>query len=201
MKRWLGFSVLVLTTLFATALRARSDEIFIIGGSLFQPLGSTGILNVEGTSGLRMDGALSDEFASLPWRFCDRLPCVKDFEISLRSSYGTRPPIFTGTGEVTLRGKTYDLWTLDGASADLSFDGTLVLPEFVEGPVEVSAPFTFSGALQVGSRSEPGSFDVFQLGGSGVATVTLVHNPFTGTSWVVASIRYDFAPGGGVIPR
>ena len=72
MKRWLGFSVLVLTTLFATALRARSDEIFIIGGSLFQPLGSTGILNVEGTSGLRMDGALSDEFASLPWRFCDR---------------------------------------------------------------------------------------------------------------------------------
>jgi len=87
----------------------------------------------------------------------------------------------------------------DDASADLLFDGAVVLPEFTDGPVEVSAPFAFSGSLQVPNRHEPGTPDIFELSGSGVATVRLVQSAFF-TGWIVISVRYDFVPRAVVIP-
>lgn len=199
MKRLLvGFSVLVLTTLFATLLHA-TDEIRIIRGSLVQPLDLTGELNVEGTSGVSIDAALNSVFATPSWGFCDLHPCLPGEVVSLHVSYGVSFPPFTGSGQLTMRGQTYSMF--DEASATLQFDGEFVLPEFTDTrTAELSAPFTFSGSLTVPNRHEPGTFDVFELHGSGVATVRLVPHQFI-TGWVVASVTYDFVPDENVIPR
>ena len=112
-------------------------------------------------------------FAFIGWFLCDDLrPCLPGDVISLRAAYGTQPPILTGSGQVTIQGQTHSLF--DDASAALDFDGAFVLPEFtntVTGTVELSAPFAFSGSLQVPNRHESGTYDVFELRGSGVATV------------------------------
>ena len=202
MERLFGLSVLVLTTVFATPLHAAPDEIRIVRGSLVQALDSIADLNVEGTFGVRIDAALLFPFAFIGWFLCDDLrPCLPGDVISLRAAYGTQPPILTGSGQVTIQGQTHSLF--DDASAALDFDGAFVLPEFtntVTGTVELSAPFAFSGSLQVPNRHESGTYDVFELRGSGVATVTLVRHSFL-PGWIVASVRYDFVPRGDAIPR
>ena len=200
MKRLLGCSVLVLTTVFAIPLHATPDEIRIVRGTLVQSMDATADLNVEGTFGVRIDAALHFQFGFIGWSFCDALrPCLPGDVISLRAVYGTRPRILTGAGQVTIQGQTYSMF--DDASADLNFDGAFVLPAFMDsvtGTVELSAPFAFSGSLRVPNRHESGTRD-FALRGSGVATITLVRHSFI-TSWIVASVRYDFAPRGGVSP-
>ena len=88
------------------------------------------------------------------------------------------------------------------ALLDLNFDGTIVLPEFTDTDiVEVTAPFTFSGSLKVPPRHESGTSNVFDLHGSGVATVTLEPNPFITGGWLVGSVTYDFVPGGASSER
>ena len=202
MKRLLGSSVLVLTIVFATPLHATRDEIRIVRGTLVQTLDSTGDLNVEGALGVKIDAALQSSFAFVGWFLCDNFrPCLPGDVISLRASYGTQPPILTGSGQVTIQGQTYSLF--NDASAALDLDGAFVLPEFtdtVTGTVELSAPFAFSGSLQLPDRHKSGTHDVIELRGSGVATVTLVRHSFI-TGWIVASVRYDFVPRGEVIPR
>ena len=205
MQRLLGGSrVLVVTTLIVMALvsprlHATTDEIRIVRGTLSQPNDSSGAFSVEGTSGLSIDAALDPHFASIAWSFCHLRPCLAGEELSLFAGYGAF--IFTGSGQATLRGQTYTLWTADAESADLGFefDGAFVLPEFTAGGAELTAPFTFSGSLRVPNGDELGTYEVVELHGVGVATVTLVPHPFTLTSWVVASVKYDFLPHANVL--
>ena len=202
MERLFGLSVLVLTTVFGAPLHAAPDEIRIVRGTLVQDLGLTGVLNVEGTFGVRIDAALNFERADIGWGVCDLLPCLPGDWTSLSAFYGTQPPNFAGSGQVTVQGQTYSLFD-DAIAERLVFDGAFVLPEFtntVTGTVEVSAPFAFSGSLQVPNRHESGTHDVFKLRGSGVATVTLLRHSFL-TRWLVVSVRYDFVPRRELIPR
>jgi len=200
MKRLLGCSVLVLTTVFAAPLHAMPDEIRIVRGTLVQATDLTADLNVEGTFGTRIDAALFFQYAFVGWFLCDDFhPCLPGDVISLRAAYGTHPPILTGSGQAVIQGQTYSLF--DDASAALDFDGAFVLPEVtatVTGTVELSAPFAFSGSLQVPNRHRSDTHDVFELRGSGLATITLVRHSFL-PGWIVASVRYDFVPRGGVI--
>jgi hypothetical protein len=171
----LAFSVLVLTTLLVGPLHATVDEIRIVRGSLDQTLDRIGVLDVEGTNGVRIEAALPSIFASLEWGLCDLLSCLPGDVIGLGAAYVL--PI-GGAGQVTIHGQTYSFGMADGASADLEFDGAFVLPDFTDTDLELSAPFTFSGSLQVPSQQESGTDDVFELQGSGVATVLIVPHPF-----------------------
>ena len=201
MKRLLGVSVLALTTLFAPPLHATTDAIRIIRGTLVQPtdiFGGSGALEIQGTAGVSIDATLFSFFAFLGWdvaSFCERRACLPGEVMSIRAVYASSLP---GSGEVTIHGQTYSLWTLDGAGAELDFDGEFVLPEFTDAArVELSAPFTFSGSLQIPNRQEPGTYDVFELHGSGVATVLIARNMFTG-GWYVLNVTYEFLPPGNV---
>jgi hypothetical protein len=192
---------LVLLSFFAAPSQAATDEVRIIRGFLSQLSDLNGDLSVEGTSGVRIDAALREHFASIRWdRICPYFPCLPGEVVSIGASYGPSP--VTGTGQVTMRGQTYGLWSgPDGADAQLEFDGAIVLPEFTSsGTAEVSAPFAFSGSLQVPNLKEPGTYDVFELRGSGVATVSLSRSRFTG-GWIVGRVIYEFAPRGAVIPQ
>jgi hypothetical protein len=83
----------------------------------------------------------------------------------------------------------------------LEFDGAIVLPEFTSsGTAELSVPFAFSGYLQIPNQKEPGTYDVFALHGSGVATAFLYFNRFT-MGWAVGGVIYEFAPRVSVIPQ
>jgi hypothetical protein len=199
-KRLLSRSVLVSATLFAilvpTRLHATATEVRILQGSLVQSQDLTGHLDIEGTSGLRMDAALIARYASIDWGFCDLHPCLPGDSISLRSGYGVSFNPLTGSGQVTLSGQTYDLFT--DAPAYFEFDAGIILPELTDGPVQLSTPFTFSGTVEVPNKhDESGGSDVFQLSGSGVATATLVRSIYT-ESWIVASVTYDFTPRASV---
>jgi len=201
MKRLFASSAVVLTaTLVATPLHA-ANEIRIIRGALVQRLNSDGDLTVDGTSGVRIDAVLDPHFNSINWDVCDR-GCQPGAVIDIGAAYNAPFPPLRGSGQLTIRGQTYGLF--DDAVADFEFFGTLVLPALTEQtpePVEQSVPFTFSGSLQVPNQREPGTFDVFELRGSGVATATLERFPFVPGLWVVTNVRYDFVPRGDVIPR
>jgi hypothetical protein len=198
MKRMLACSVVVLTTFAVAALHATGDEIRIVAGTHQQPLDLTGTLHVTGAAGVRIDAALDPTVASFGWGFCDLAPaCAPGDVVSLRSFYGAHPAIFTGSGQVKVRGRTYSLF--DEAVAEFQFDGAFVAPAFTDADrTEVSAPFAFSGVLQVPSQREPGAYDVFELHGSGVATALLSRSLYH-AGWVVNAIRYDFVPRGNVI--
>lgn len=190
MKRLPGFSVLVLTILLLTRLHATTDEIRVVRGTAFQPLFRGGDLSVQGTSGLSIDAttASSSEVGGT-WIHCDNIPaCLPGRVLDIGSSYS----LATLRGQVTIRGKTY---ALGDASLQLTLDGAIVLPEFTDDVVEVTAPFTLSGSLRVPSRHEPGTFEVFELQGSGVATVTLSPNPFFFMGWLVSNVTYEFETG------
>lgn len=189
MKRLLGFTVFALMILFTSGLHA-ADEIRIVRGTAFQPLNFVGDLSLQGTSGLRIDATLGDSSGST-WRFCELLACLPGDVIDIGTAYNSFGNVF---GQVTIQGQTNTLG-FQGAFVELNFDGTIVLPEFTDTTVDVTAPFTFSGSVEVPDRHEPSNSEVFQLQGSGVATVTLVRNLFF-TGWVVSSVTYDFVPRG-----
>src|SRR5262245_39075904 len=192
MKRLLGISVLVFTAVLATPTHAIADEVRILHGTLRQRLSANGDLHIQGTSGLRIDASLSFAFGSFGWRRCELAPvCLPGEVVSLRSDY-LGDPFFGGSGQVTIQGKTYSLF--NEAIANLHFDGAVVLPAFIDfQPVEVFAPFAFSGSLQLPNMPEP-----VDLHGSGVATVLLVRSVFH-MGWVVVSVTYDFVPRGNPI--
>jgi hypothetical protein len=203
MKRLLGLTVLVCSTLLTTPLRA-TGEIRILRGTFVQPANSPGRFDFDGTLGLEMEGTVEPHFAYLPWEECWRLTCDPGEVVSVRSIYGTRHPVLTGTGDLTLLGHTYRLWTLTGgeAFADLQFDADLTLPEFSgTGLTDVSVPFVFSGALYVSSGLDPDIYEVYELSGSGVATVTLAPHPFGFTSWIIVRTSYEFQPRGDVTSK
>lgn len=114
---------------------------------------------------------------------------------------GTRS--FIGSsGQLTVRGQTYDLWFPDGLSAQLVLDAAIVLPDFTEsGTAQVSVPFTFSGSVPIQNQEDPGTFDVLELYGSGVATAALYVNPYTFAGWIVGSVTFDFVPRPTDIPH
>jgi hypothetical protein len=193
MKRLLvGLSVLVLTTAVRIPLHA-DNEVRIIHGTLSQTRDSTGYLNIEGTSGVRIDATLDAHFAGIAWDYvCPYRACLPGEVITLGAVYGTG--VFTGSGEVTLRGQTYSLWTGSELDAAFQLSGSFVLPEFTDDVTAVvSAPFTCSGFVQVPSRIAPPTNEVFELVGSGVATVLLVNDPYIG-GWVVVNVTYEFMP-------
>jgi len=177
-----------------------AQEVRILRGTLSQGADITGELSVDGTSGVRIDAALSGTHGSLAWdHVCPYVACLPGETVSLRSSYG--PGVLTGSGQVTIHGQTYSLWAPDGAIAQLEFDGAIVLPEFTSsGTAELSVPFAFSGSLQIPNQKEPGTYDVFALRGSGVATAFLYRNYFT-MGWAVGGVIYEFAPRVVVIPQ
>ena len=188
---------LVLLSFFAAPSHAATDEVRIIRGSLYQPSDSTGDLSVEGTSGVRIDAALNGRYAGIGWDYrCPYVPCLPGDVVTLRAVYGVG--VLTGSGQVTIHGQTYSLWSPDGADAQFEFDGAIVLPEFTSsGTAEVFAPFAFSGSLQVPNK-EPGTYDVFELRGSGMATVFLSRSR---NGWIVGGVIYEFAPRGAVIQK
>src|SRR5262245_42347689 len=202
MKRLLvSFCVLVLTTLLATPLHATRDEIRIIRGSLHQAADVTGTLSVDGTRGVTIDAALSSVFASIQWdSSCSLVGCLPGDVVTLGASYGSLffLPLF-GSGQVAMQGRTYSLWSDAEASAVFSFDGEIVLPERTESNTAVlSAPFTFSGSLQVPNRNEPGTYEVLDLSGAGIATVLLSRHLFNADRWIVSAVTYDFEPRNNV---
>jgi hypothetical protein len=201
MTRLVGVSVLVSAMLFTTPLHA-ADEIRIVYGTLFQPLDSTGVLSVEGTSGVRINAALSSPYATPRWKDqCYYHGCLPGDVVSLRVSYGALR-YDAGSGQFTLHGRTYSLWTPadDAAYAILSFDGAFVVPDLTEGvTAQLSAPFAFSGFVEVPNRLDPHMSDVFELHGSGVATVTLYPHFFADQGWIVGSITYEFTPRGNTV--
>jgi hypothetical protein len=205
MNRLAGISVLVFTTLFATQLLATPHEIRIIRGTFVQPAEFTGRFALDGTAGLAMEGTVSAHSAGLPWEQCFRFACLPGDVVTLQSSYGTVPPVLTGSGLLSLLGQTYGLWTPGEAFANFGFHGAFTLPALPPitelGRAEVSAPFTFSGFLYIPSRFEPGTYDVHELHGSGVATATIERHPITVASWVVGSISYEFEPRGDAVVR
>lgn len=197
-----GLVPLVLLSFFAAASPASADDSRIIRGTIFQVADSTGILSAEGTSGVKIDATFNGSYQGLAWDYvCPYTTCLPGDVVSLRSAYGT----FLGSsGQLKFHGQTYDLWFPDGLSASLVFDGVLVLPEFPDsfGGTEVSVPFTFSGSIQIPNEQVPGTFDVLELHGSGVATAGLYRSPFNiEMGWVVGSVRYDFVPRPTDIPR
>jgi hypothetical protein len=191
---------LVLLPFFAAPSHAQADEVRIIRGTLSQPADFTGDLSVDGTAGVRIDAALNGLHAGIDWdRICPYTTCLPGDVVSLGAAYGSG--ITTGSGQVTIRGKTYSLWIPDGANAQLEFDGAIVLPEFTSsGTAEISAPFAFSGSVQIPNPKEPGTYDLFELRGSGVATAFLSRSPYTG-GWIVGGVIYEFAPRGAMIPQ
>jgi hypothetical protein len=194
MKQLLGFSVFVLTSLLLAPWHARADEIRIVRGSLAQPLNFVGQLDVQGTAGLRIQATLGDP--SLGWENCDVLTCLPGDVISLHA-FSSAP--FDTFGQVTIHGQTYTFGSDNGASANFGFAGSIVLPEFTgTREATLSVPFTFSGSLQAPNRHEPNTSDVFELHGSGVATVYLVWDLYGSQGWVVTFVTYDFEPRGDV---
>ena len=191
---------LVLLSFFAAPSPAKAHEVRIIRGTLSQPADFTGDLSAEGTSGVRIDAALNGLHAGIAWdRICPYVACLPGDVVSLGAGYGSG--ITTGSGQITIHGQTYSLWSPDGADAQFQFDGAIVLPEFTtSGTAEVSAPFAFSGSLQIPNPKEPGTYDVFELRGSGVATAFLSRSRNTG-GWIVGGVIYEFAPRGAVIPQ
>ena len=195
-------TTLIATTLVSTQLRATTDSIRIVRGTLFQPNDLTGDLSVEGTSGLKIDAALAPHYSFQAWSYCHLYPCLGGDELSLEAGYSSVPMFLTGSGQVTLLGETYPLWgEPDSADLRLHFDGAFVLPEFTGERTELTAPFTFSGSIRIPNEEELGTYEVFELYGAGVATVTLVQHPFGPATWVVASVRYDFLPRADVTPE
>ena len=195
-------SVTATTTSTPLVSSAKPQEIRISRGTFVQAADLTGRFDIGGTQGVEMEGTVSPHTASLPWEFCLRIGCEPGTVVDLRSGYGTRPPFFTGSGQVTLRGQTYSLWTGDEAFADFRFDGSVTLPALpATGSVEVSTPFVFSGSLYVPSRLESGTYDVYALRGSGVATVLITRHPFGAPGVAVGAITFNFEPRGDAIPR
>ena len=191
MKQLLGFSVLVLTSLLLAPWGATA-EVRVIRGSLAAPLNGPGHLNVEGTAGLRIQAIVND--SALGWELCDISTCLAGDVIGLQALFGD---VNVG-GQVTIHGQTYTL-NLWNASANFAFAGSIVLPEFTGTPqATLSVPFTFSGSLQVPNRQEPNTSDVFELYGSGVATVHLYWGYSYGPAdaWTVTFVTYDFEPRG-----
>jgi hypothetical protein len=199
---------LVLLSFLAAPSHAATDEIRIIRGSLYQSVDITGELSIAGTNGMSMDAALPSRWSSLWWDYqCNYAGCLPGDVVNLRSSYGFTDVdlsgLIIGVGQVTIHGQTYSLWVPGGggARAQLQFDGVLVAPEMTPGTfgstVEASAPFTFSGSVQLPNQKEPGAVDVFALRGQGVATVLL--SRWRLDTWHVSAVTYTFAPRGAVI--
>jgi hypothetical protein len=200
MKRLLGFTVLVVTILLLKPFDATAADIRVLRGTYFQTINSAGHLSIDGTDGLSIDAFVPDSLAGLGWYFCENLGCQPGEVVSLRAYY-TAP--FEAGGQVRIHGQTYTFGATDDASAIFEFDpGSIVLPEFTDtNMVTLYVPFTFSGSLQIPNAHDPdAAADVFELEGSGVATVTLVRHLYTG-DWVVSNVTYDFEPRADVTRR
>jgi hypothetical protein len=199
-KRLAIVSLLFLSFLAAPS-HAATDEVRIIRGTLTQSVDITGQLSVDGTSGVRIDAALESRYASLAFHNqCGLVGCPAGDVVSIDAGYGTG--VLTGSGQVTIHGQTYSLWSVDGADAQLQFSGAIVLPELTGSrTAEVSAPFAFSGFLEIPNPREPGTYDVFELRGSGVATALLAADRFNAGRWKVDAVTYEFAPRVVVTPQ
>ena len=205
-KRLAVIPLVLFLSFFAAPLHAVTDEVRIIRGTLTQSDGITGTLSVEGTSGVRIDAALNSRYASLRWaNQCGNIGCLTGDVVNLGSRYGFTGVdpggLIIGVGQVTIRGETYSLWVPGGGGAQLQFDGVLVMPEVTSDTAYASAPFAFSGSVQIPSQREPGTIDVFDLRGQGVATALLSRDRFNAGRWHVSEVTYEFAPRGAVIPQ
>ena len=206
-KRLAVIPLVLFLSFFAAPSHAASDEVRIIRGTLTHSRDITGELSVEGTSGVRIDAALPSRWSSLRWDTqCGTIGCLTGDVVNLGASYGFTDAdlggLIIGVGQVTIRGQTYSLWVPGGggARAQLQFDGVLVMPEVTSDTAYASAPFAFSGSVQIPSQREPGTVDVFDLRGQGVATALLSRDRFNAGRWHVDSVTYEFAPG-AVIPQ
>lgn len=198
--------VLFLFFFFAAPSHSATDTVRIIRGIVFQSDGLTGTLNLEGTSGVSIDATVPSRWSSLRWaNQCGTIGCPTGEVVNLGSSYGFTDAdlggLTIGVGQVTIRRETHSLWVPHGggARAQLQFDGALVMPEVTSDTAYASAPFAFSGSVQIPSEKEPGTVDVFDLRGHGVATALLSRDRFNAGSWHVSAVTYEFAAR--VIPQ
>jgi hypothetical protein len=195
-----GLIPLALLSFFVATSPATADESRIIRGSIDQVADSIATLSMLGTGGVKLDATFNGSYGGLFWDYvCPYTTCLPGDVVSLRSSYAS----FLGSsGQLTVRGQTYDLWYPYGLRAQLVFDAAIVLPEFTEsGTAEMSVPFTFSGSIPIPNEEDPGTSDDLELYGSGVATAALYVNPYTFAGWIVGSVRFDFVPRQTDIPR
>ena len=194
---------LVSLPLFAASSHAMAQDVRILRGTMSQPGDFTGDLSVEGASGVRIDASLDGRHATLAWdRACHYFGCQPGEVVSLGAAYGGAG-VLPGSGQVTIHGQTYSLWSPGGANAQFQFDGAIVLPDFTSsGTAELSAPFAFSGSLQIPNAKQPGTYDVFNLRGSGVATAFVSsRGPYVRDAWTVGGVIYEFAPRVVVTPQ
>ena len=184
---------LVLFSFFTVASPATADESRILRGTIVQVADSRATLSAAGTSGVKLEATFDGRYGGLSWDYvCPYTACLPGQEVSLRSTYGS----FLGSsGQLTVHGRSYDLWFPAGLRAELVFDATIVLPEFTtSGGAVMSVPFTFSGFVPIPNEEDPGQVDVLELSGSGVATATLGVNPYNYAGWIVGSVIFDFVP-------
>ncbi len=168
----------------------------VTDGELVVPGSGLGDLNLIGEGGFSLTGRVDPRFGVfMPYAQCVSIPeCPAGTNLSLRafwSGFDIR------SGVVTYDGRTYPLREFDGASAAVSFIGSVVLP-----PLAPSAVLTAPFELVPFDSSRGGSLFAFPypdsllgfLYGSGTATITLSpYGPFFPDSWTVDSVRYEFS--------
>ena len=204
MKRLFGASVLASTTLLLTPMHATASEIRVVRGSFSVFINTFGNMNLQGTDGLKLEVDQIPDFDSAgPWYECE-IGCLGAVDLGSRVML----PLFQGgTGQVTIHGQTYPFIPFlpsggggPSARVDLAFEtGSIVLPEFTtDRLVILRVPFTLSGSVQIPNRQEPDTFEVFEVHGSGVATVYLIWAYWGQDGWSVRSVTYDVEPRGDV---
>ena len=187
MKRTIATLSLVVG-LFALTAHAVQGTRVTSGGLSFAS--GVGHIDMSGQSGLHMTADVdSAGGVFLPENQCSDLDCTPGTQVNLNAHW-------TGSdvrGTASLRGQDYVLGTEDpaGAFAIVTFDGSLVLPDFNStGTVDVQAPFTFSGQLTSQATSE-----TERLFGSGVAMLRFRQSP-DGSAWQFESATYQFTRSG-----
>jgi hypothetical protein len=179
----------VLPSADATAKDDRVKSSRILSGQLvYDRAADIYSIDLKGTQGLRVDVEVIDDLAFFGPR-SDCTPCnpgggrVRVAATLVDSSVA---------GRIDLRGKTYVLGT--GPSdpvAALEFSGEgVVLPPPTPEPVQLTAPFQFTGRVAVPQAD--GSTDIHFMTGQGVATLNFETLDFAPELWQTTRAVYEF---------
>jgi len=189
----LGVVTAMLSLAMALPISAASaDPIHITGGSIVvdgeTQGGTTGIVDIHGTQGFRLQLVLGLQFSNGPWNVSHPLPFGSSIPQAAPFSAGD------GGGEAELGGVVYGINNLSRLQAFSDFDaisGPLTVPPCCSNAV-LSTPFEVSGTLDL-FDVEAGTVTRLSFSGRGTETLKLLPTQNSQQWEFVGPIRYDFA--------
>ena len=170
---------------------AAADAITITGGSL-QLNRDDGQLRLVGERGFSLTSSVSTN-SGIADAFDQCFgECAPGTNLSLAARWSGNDL----HGDLSFDGLTYHNigGLLLGATASVSFTGSVVLPPITAAPV-VTAPFLFSGtfAVPIIFGNDDFGLNSHTMTGLGTATLTPGAVEFDESLWSVRSVRYDFS--------